>query len=33
MAKVFISFIHEEAEYAEVVQDFITRILDSYAER
>jgi TIR domain len=31
MARVFISFIHEEAEYAEVVQDFITRILGPVA--
>jgi hypothetical protein len=27
MANVFISFIHEEAEYAEAVQAFITQIL------
>lgn len=27
MANIFISFIHEEAEYAELVQQFIARIL------
>lgn len=27
MANVFISFIHEEREYAEAVQDFVTQVL------
>jgi TIR domain len=32
MAKVFISFIHEEEEYAEAVQTFIARILGAEAK-
>jgi hypothetical protein len=32
MSEVFISFIHEEEKYAEVVQGFITGVLGSEAE-
>jgi TIR domain-containing protein len=32
MANVFISFIHEEAEYAEAVQAFITQVLGADAK-